>query len=445
MHITRRGFTAGAVAALGVGVTGCSANNDDGTAGPGDSFTFWSSWQQGEDQQKILADEIQKFTEATGITVDVQWAGREVLSQVVPRMTAGNPPDLVDASPSDIYSTLGLDNVMSLADVWDMEITGEEPTTIGEVIPEAAMATITNDDGDPYLVPYTTIGNTVWFNALITPDLTDSPPTTWQEFIGYLDERKAQGRAPIALDGDIADYCAYWLGFALLRAGGSGVLADAVQDPSGAAFEKQAWVDATEAVHQLIDGAFFPEGFRGTQFPTQQAAWADQTSKTDLILMGTWLPSETTASLEKSGRDPGSMEFGSFQFPAVGENVGEGIVVADSTGFAIPAKARSAEAAKQFIAWFLNKDRIVRIATEAKNLTSRADVEAPPELARFSEEYAEASEIVPFADGISQIEPQWVTDIWQPAVTSFFSGDLDAAQLRSHLAEKTVQFHENAG
>jgi len=97
--------------------------------------------------------------------------------------------------------------------------------------------------------------------------------------------------------------------------------------------------------------------------------------------MGSWLPSEATASLAKSGGSPDSIEFGSFPFPAVGDNRGEGLVQAQPIGFVIPAKARKAAAAKQFMAWFTHKDRMARIASEAKNLTPRTDIEAPSELA----------------------------------------------------------------
>lgn len=157
--------------------------------------------------------------------------------------------------------------------------------------------------------------------------------------------------------------------------------------------------------------------------------------------MGTWLPSETTSSLEKSGGDPASIEFGSFPFPSVGENQGEGLVVAQPLGFGIPEKARNADAAKQFVAYFMQKDRIGRIATEAKNLTPRTDVEPPAELTDYFEEYKNASSTVLFTDGVAAAEPKWVTDIWQPALGEFFDGKLTAEQFRQQLADKTAQHH----
>lgn len=446
--ITRRTFTSLAAVATAGTIVGCNnvaepgtTGSGGGTSGAGGTFTYWSMWQQGEDQQKVLASEIEKFTAETGIKVDVQWSGREVLTQVVPRLNAGNPPDLIDNGAPDINSKLGLDNVMEIGDVYDMEIPGEGKK-VSEVIPEALMASMQNEGGQPFLVPYEIIGSTMWYNAKVTPELATAP-ASWDDFIAVLDDLKAKGRTPLALDGDIADYCGYWVEWGVLRAAGPGSIVEAVADTSGEAFKGDAWVQATDNVEKLVSGGYFPSGFNGTKFPTQQAAWADQTSQTDVILMGSWLPSEATASLTKSGGDPASIEFGSFPFPSVGENKGEGLVQAQPIGFAVPAKARNADAAKQFMAWFMNKDRIARIATEAKNLTPRTDVEAPPELAGYAEEYKNAKSTTLFTDGISVVEPKWVTDVWQPALINLFGGKLSAQAFRDELATKTADYHKN--
>lgn len=446
MNLTRRGFTTLAAAAVGTTVVGCGTNKDPNQPGEsakaGDTFVYWSMWKEGEDQQKVLASEIANFTKDTGIKVDVQWSGREVLTQVVPRLNAGNPPDLVDNGSPDFVSKLGVDNLMDLSDVYAMAIPGEDGKKVSDVVPEALMASMKKPGGEPFLVPYEVIGATLWFNGKITPELKDKAPATWDEFIALLDARKAAGRTPLALDGDIADYCAYWVEWGVLRAGGAGSITDAAKDKTGAKFNDPAWVVATDNVEKLVKGGYFPEGFRGTKFPTQQAGWADQSSKTDLILMGSWLPSEATASLTKSGGDPASIEFGSFPFPSVGENKGEGLVEAQPIGFAIPAKSKKAAAAKQFVAYFMQKDRIARIASEAKNLTPRTDVEAPPELKGFFEEYKNAKSTVLFTDGVGTAEPKWVTDIWQPAIGKLFDGNLTGEAFRKELADKTVAYHQ---
>lgn len=420
-----------------IALVACGGGGESG--GGSDSFTYWSMWQEGEPQQQVIQGQLDAFTEETGITVEVEWSGRDVLGQVVPRLNAGNPPDLIDQGAPDIAAALGpVDGAADLSEVFASEIPGEG-VTVAEVLPEQINDSITGEDGKPFLVPYEVIGSSIWVNAERDPELAEDPPATWDEFMDTMDDLKADGRTPIALDGDIKDYAAYWLSWALVRIGGPGTLTEAAADSTGAAFEGDAWVQATEAIEELITGDYFPEGFNGTKFPTQQSAWADQSSDTNVILMGSWLPSETSASLEKAGKDPESLQPRSFPFPAMGDDdQGAGVVEAAPVGFAIPSKARNADAAGQFISYFMHKDRISGIATEAKNLTPRTDVEAPVELADYGKEYAEATDHALFSDGIALAEPKWTTDVWQPAIASFFGGDLDAAAFRQQLAEKTV-------
>lgn len=450
MNLSRRRFATLAAAAVGASALAACGDDgngtdtptqngdggDNGNGGAAGAFTYWSMWTEGEDQQVVLSEEIAKFTEATGIEVDVQWSGREVLGQVVPRLNAGNPPDLVDMGAPDFLAQLGAENLTDLSDVYDMEIP-DEGGTVRDVIPESLMGTMELEGGGTFLVPYEIIGSTMWYNANVTPELGDSTPQTWEDFVALMQQLRDDGRTPIALDGDIADYCAYWVEWGVLRAGGAGSIREAMQDATGEAFNNPAWTAATDNVEALITGGFFPEGFNGTTFPTQQASWADQTSETDVILMGSWLPSETTASITQSGGDPESLAFGSFPFPSVGENLGAGLAQAQPIGFAVPNGARNIDPAKQFMAWFMHKDRIQRIATDTKNLTPRTDVEPPAELADFAEEYANAEETILMSDGITLVDPAWVTDIWQPAIRDFFGGNLSAQEFRDQLAEQT--------
>lgn len=441
MTLKRRDFISlSSTAALAATLTACG-NSGTADSGGGQRFTYWSMWQQGEPQQALLAELFEAFTEKTGIQVEAQWAGREVLTQVVPRLNSGNPPDLVDQAASDFPAKLGLDNLADLTDLWAMPIDGED-ITVGESIPESLMDAL-RTDGKIFCFPYSVAGETIFFNKRITPELAENPPQSFDDLLTYLDERKAAGRTPIALDGDIKGYEAYWLESALLRAGGRGIITEAAQDATGEKFGSKPWVDATEAIGALIAGDYFPEGFQGTKFPTQQASFADQSTKTDMILMGTWLPSEASSSLEKSGDDPGSVEWGSFKFPAVGDNAGAGIAISGPTGFAIPIKARNQEAAKTWMAYFANKERCGRIASDAKNLTARTDIDQSSELADYGREYAEASEVVPFTDGVGVAEPQWVTDVWQPLINDFFGGKIGATQFREQLAANTVTYHGN--
>jgi raffinose/stachyose/melibiose transport system substrate-binding protein len=133
-------------------------------------------------------------------------------------------------------------------------------------------------------------------------------------------------------------------------------------------------------------------------------------------------------------------------FPTVEGGKGNKAAEAGVIGFAVPAKAKHADAAKKFIEFFLNKDRLSKIATAAKNLTPRVDVAAPAELADYAKEYADAGSdfFLPY-DNASAVAPQWVTTVWEPANADFFNGKLDAAGFVQRLKDETIKHYKTQG
>ncbi|GAA2842728.1 hypothetical protein GCM10010522_71970 [Kribbella solani] len=443
MRITRLRAVSGVLAlTLGtLGIAGCGGAKD-AKSGAASKLVYWSMWTEGEGQQKAIKAALDDFSAETGIQVDAQWVGREVGKQVIPRLTAGNPPDLVDGG-TDLLTSYGSTNLQNLTDVYKSKIPGED-LTVGDSLIKPMLKEVSGTDG-PRLAPYSLVGSSVWYNQKVTPELSEHPPKTWAEFIKVLDKLKAAGRTPVALDGDIADYDAYWVLWALMRTGGPGTIANAAKDSSGQGFETPAWKRGTEAIQQLIKGGYFPKGFNGTKFPTQQSAWADQTSKTNLILMGSWLPTEATTSLTSQGKDVSKLiQFRSFPFPAISDqDKGAGVVDAGPIGFAVPRKALHKEAADKFIAYFLAKKQLSRIATVAKSMPARTDVTPPPDLAGYAKEFANATAFFGTNDGLYNSMPKWVTDVWQPAVVAFFEGKTDAAGFRAELSKRTADYHKN--
>ncbi|WP_214322867.1 ABC transporter substrate-binding protein [Nonomuraea sediminis] len=433
------------VLALCVSLAACGGRaGQDGTP---KEFTYWSMWKQGELQQKVLKATFDEFTAKTGIKVNIQWAGRQVLQQVTPRLNAGNPPDLVDSGSDALEATLGpINGLQGLADVYNSPVDGEKDK-VAAVIPASLVEPYKTEDRQPWIVPYITGGSTIWFNGKIDPQLTADPPKTWDDLIAALDRLKAAGRTPVVLDGDIKGYEGLWLVWALLRAGGVGTLKKAALDKTGAAFDDTAWPAAVGAIEKLVKGGYFPAGFSGTKFPAQQSAWADQSSKTDIWLMGTWAPSETTASLTKAGKDPKELiEYRSFPFPSITANdKGAGVMETSMIGFGIPAKARHTEAAKRFLTFFMNRERLARMTTEAETMVPRTDIKAPEPLTDFAAEYKSATAYAEITDGVSAAAARWNSDIWEPMVGEFFEGRYDTASFIKTLKQKTIAFHQNGG
>ena len=439
--------------ALG-GLTACGSSKPSGAtaassgAGKGSTtLTYWSMWKPGEDQQKVLQKAIDAFTAQTGIKVDVQWSGRDVLKQVLPRLSAGDAPDLIDQDGASVTAQLSaVDGALGLSDVYAASPTGESQK-ISDLIPASLVSRFQTKDGQPLLAPYEIIGTTMWYNALRNPGLVANPPKTWPEFVAALDALKAKGDTPIAVDGDVASYEAYWLLYSIIRHGGTGLLDKAALDKTGATFDDPAFLAAAVDILHLVQGGYLPKDFAGTKWPLQQTGWADGSTKTDFLIMGTWAPSETGGALQKSGKDVAStIKYASMPFPTVDGGKGNTAVGVDAIGFAVPKKAKHADAAKKFIEFFLAKDQLSGISTDAKNLTPRTDIPAPAELADFGKEYAAAGSTFIDSDGVGLDAPKWNTSVWQPLATDFFNGKFaSAADFVAALKSKTVEFYKSNG
>lgn len=93
MRITRLRAVSGVLAlTLGtLGIAGCGGAKD-AKSGAASKLVYWSMWTEGEGQQKAIKAALDDFSAETGIQVDAQWVGREVGKQVIPRLTAGQPP-----------------------------------------------------------------------------------------------------------------------------------------------------------------------------------------------------------------------------------------------------------------------------------------------------------------------------------------------------------------
>lgn len=116
-----------------------------------------------------------------------------------------------------------------------------------------------------------------------------------------------------------------------------------------------------------------------------------------------------------------------------------------SIGFAVTKKAKHAEAAKAFIAYFLNKDILSGIPAVADNLVPRADLAVPDDLKQVKAAMDDPKkEHVLQYDGIDGIAGgKWQTDVFDPADTSLLKGELNPQQFVDQLATKGADFWKN--
>lgn len=431
----RRASTA--VAAIGTValLSGCAVfQSDSGSSTDGESLVFWSMWERGEPQSEVLQSAIDEFEAEEGISVEVQWAGRDVSTRVQTAANTGDVPDLTDDAVEVLLAGAEAGVYQGLASVYELEIPGEGQT-VADVIPAAYVEPYLNEDGEPIIVPHSVTTTSIWYDGNKLPDVVKAPPATWDEFLTLVAQMDEAGQTPFAADGTIPDYNAYWLAQMVLRQLGPGWLNEAAHDVTGESFKDPEFVAAAARLQHLVDAGYFMEGYQGSKLPAQEQAWA--AGDVNFLMMGSWAP------LGKAEVAREGAVWRTFPLPIAEGGVNS--VEANLLGFGIPTAAQSPENAEKFIAFFMERDRIGGISSEANQLTPRADVEPPADLVDVADMLANADSAHRYLDGVPSQLSDWWTGVFLPADDRLFFGEITATEFADQLAQESAKYWENNG
>ncbi|WP_368498151.1 ABC transporter substrate-binding protein [Herbiconiux sp. A18JL235] len=430
----RKTRTLGVIATLGAGalvLSGC-ATNDGGGAAESKVLNYESYWTEGEPTAEILKEAAADFEESTGVTVNIQWKGRDLPATLAPLLSSSNPDvDIVDMACPSVQANLdATGNAADLSSVLEATIPGEE-MTVGESMSEAVVAT-GQEDGRTFCLPYEVLSDSdFWFNAARFPDLVESPPTTWDEFDAILAE---QGKGALALDGTIGGYAAYYFINFAVSAGGKGAYLEAAGDETGQSFiDDPVYLEAAKKVQELVDSGAFADGYTESKFPAIQQKWANDES--DFLLVGSWIPSEVAPYAAEG------FEYSSFPFPALAEGDARAMTL-DSIGFGVLEKAPNVENAKKFIEFFAQKkyqDEIGQIAVPVRSDASVADNLASVQKALNDSDVVK----IAYEDGAAAAYPTWAQDVGDPFTQKLVLGELSAEEFITQIAEASKNFWAN--
>lgn len=434
MRTSALAVTAGiAVAALALAACGQTPGSAPGAAASPaskpESITYWSMWNADEAQQKVLARAIQDWSAQTGIKVNVEWQGRQMLQSLTPALNTNNVPDIADspyARLAPIFAETG--QASDLSGAYDTEVGGQKVSAIlGENNMVEGRTVV---GGKPWMLPYAMSSDAVWFDKAKYPELATNPPKTWDDFVRVLDRFKADGVTPLAQDGDIGGYNAAWFTTLYVREVGPGKLHELLADKTGAGWDAPVALELAQRVEKLVKGGYFIDGYGASKFPAQQQAWANH--KAALLLNGSWIPAET-APYVASG-----FQFGSFGLPS---NSPKKYARADYIGYVVPERAANKYWAGQFAAFVLDKKYQDAYGTEAKSLPIRSDSTTVPEMQGVVDSIREADGLYAQLDGV--IFPAFTDTVLFPINNEFVLGRLTAEQYVATMKQAQIDYWKN--
>lgn len=400
---------------------------------------YVSMWNEGEPQAEVLKAIGKSFEEETGVNVEFEFAGRDVLTKIRSRLLMDDAPDLVDQDLSELNGALMKDGealVMPITDFFK-EKGPEGNNTMMDVFNEDIVR-LYESHNELYYMPYSYITSGFFYDKNLYNKYQLTAPKTWDEFIKNNEKLKAGGVAPLALDGNISFYNAYYYYWAITRVLGKGALFEAAGDKTGSIWDDEGYLKAAQMVYELskADKNHFQDGYEGSNYPAGQSDWA--LGKSGSILCGSWIPVET--------KDIGgeAFEFGFFPFPTVKGGKGEITdVEAYLIGCAIPKDAPNLDAAKEFLRFMVKKENAKKYADDTLNISARTDVEYPTIL----------KDIKPVVDGAKQFHlsydaamarySEWFANVFYPADNALVFGDITPEEFIEQIKKESAKYWES--
>ena len=393
-------------------------------------------FNKGEPNATWIQGVATEFQKETGVKVKLTLMGRDVLTKVKSSIIMKNPPDIIDQDASELGAALWDTSVLAMP--LDDVLNGPGPdgqSKMTDIFPSNVLSLYTKNDVN-YVVPFDFVTSGFMYNKKYFTDNNLSVPTTWDQLISLCATLKSKGMSPIALDGNINFYNAYYYYWALERVMGSGNLMKGALDKTGAVWDDPGYLQAAQMVSQLSSAGLneFEKGYAGSNYPAAQADWAQ--GKSGLCLCGTWLPNETQTQASAG------FDYGFFPFPTVTGGKG---AVSDVEGYlisaAIPVGAKNVANAKAFLKFMLTQKNAQDFATITGNISARKDVDYPKILTTVKPYVDQAQTWHLSYDGVMSACPDWFANVFYPLDNKLIYGQITPQAFISQMKQQTVAFY----
>ncbi len=410
------------VATMAVGCGGKKTDGDSGSSKGGDKLVYWAMWSEDEPQAKVIKDAIAKYTEDTGVKVDVQFKGRNGQREgLQPALDAKQNIDLFDEDVNRVNGTWG----KYLMDLEDMAKDYEAEHGNETLFKIARNAYGQTHDGDDTLhtIPYQpSIFGFFYNKTLFDKAGVEGVPTTWEEMDAACAKLKEAGITPITADDA---YMTSFIGMHLARyIGQDGVKSLVTGEASNdvtVTWDEPKVLAAAESFADFADKGYFSKNIATNKYPAgQNQEFAP--GEAAIVICGSWLPNEAKESVADD------LEWGYFNYPSVPDGTDDSTAnnIANQV-FAINKDSKMADEAFELITYITTGEFDKKMTEEALCIpTDKANSDAwPTELAGVKEGFDATTTYYDWAAGVESNND--LTPVLQQNTLDLAAGKIDAA------------------
>lgn len=394
------------------------------------TLTLWSYLSETEPLAVIFIENIAAWNAANpDIQVEVSWIGRESITKLRTALLSGETPDMISHSDSELYPSVVANGLAYQLD--------DALSTPGYQTSESWRDTFVNlapysANGHYYLIPQSYYTSGFFYNLSVFKKYNIEVPETWGEFLDVCEALKENGVTPLAVNGAYSFFPSWYYVWLASRIAGDSEFREAAQDPTGAAWENPAFMEAAKQVQYLVDHGYFQEGYEGTNWPGAEELFAG--GNVGMYLTGTWFPAEIS---DKVGDD---WRMDVFAFPKVEDGKGDQTAAeAWSNSWLILKDSPNIDASIAFLKYMSS----VEAQSKFSEVWTPAAVKGVP-LPKYTEGQniilENAMSIYPRLHGIQDDNPEWVTTIFWVLDDELFFGQIDAEEFISSLVAEQASF-----
>ena len=341
---------------------------------PEQSIVYWSMWEENEPQADVIKEAAEDYEAATGISVEIEWKGREIQSLIEPALDAGEQIDLFD----DDYQRMVQEHKEYLAELKKMADTVDYENHIMPVLLEQVKNW---GNGELLAMPYQPYITGVWYNKDLWEEAglaEQDIPDTWEKLLRVCRKIKNSDSGLSAMTCD-EQYVNLLYGYQLARYLGQEKVQQMIHNCS--------WSQISEAKQAAEDiRTLFFAGYMSKSAPAEHPEGQDEVGDGEavMVLQGSWTPNEVT---EDTGSDD---TWGFFPWPAVkdGTDGTEGIMVG-AQGFGITKDSQMKQEAFDFAYSVCTGETDMKMTDAVNSIPADADNTQWPEMQSDAASYME--------------------------------------------------------
>jgi len=399
--------------------------NEDGIEA-GASLVYWSMWSETEPQAIALAAAAKAFEQSTGVTVKINFNGRQGQREgIAPALAAGETIDIFDEDMDRVTKQWG-DYLLTL----DSFVNDNYSDTGGRPylsLVNGALMNMAKDRGHGTytVVPYQPFIFTGMYNKnLFSQAGVTSPPKTWDEFLDVCAKLKDNGVTAMTIDNA---YIPPLFGYTLTRIVGVDRTLEIFAQPD---LSDPGVLRACQILEELNTKGYMSQRAATNIYPEGQASEFGMETVA-ILICGTWLPNE----LREINPD---LAWGQFAWPSIDAG-GAGVEAHNVAAqcFGINKGTSYPNAAFAFIRWMTLGYWDQKLADDSMGVPMANDATWPAEISEAKAILDATTNPFPWAAG-AEDDPNIgaaIIDGFQRMAT----GSIDAQQFASDLAKVQKQ------